>query len=55
MPKAVVSHLINGLPGETHEMMVENVRRCVTDNEIDGIELHLLHLLANTPDTAGLS
>ena len=44
----IVSHLINGLPGETHEMMVENVRRCVTDNEIDGIKLHLLHLMTST-------
>ena len=38
VPKAeIVSHL-----------MVENVRRCVTDNEIDGIKLHLLHLMTNT-------
>ena len=27
---------------------MENVRRCVTDNEIDGIKLHLLHLMTNT-------
>lgn len=44
----IVSHLINGLPRETYEMMVENVRRCVTDNEIDGIKLHLLHLMTST-------
>lgn len=44
----IVSHLINGLPGETHEMMVENIRRCVADNEIDGIKLHLLHLMTST-------
>ena len=44
----IVSHLINGLPEETHEMMVENVRRCVTDNDIQGIKLHLLHLMTNT-------
>lgn len=44
----IVSHLINGLPGETPEMMLENVRRCVTDNDIDGIKLHLLHLMTNT-------
>jgi radical SAM protein (TIGR01212 family) len=44
----IVSHLINGLPGETYEMMVENVRRCVTDNEIVGIKLHLLHLMTST-------
>ena len=43
-----MSHLINGLPGETPEMMLENVRRCVTDNDIDGIKLHLLHLMTNT-------
>ena len=29
-------------------MMVENVRRCVTDNDIQGIKLHLLHLMTNT-------
>ena len=44
----IVSHLINGLPGETPEMMLENVGRCVTDNDIDGIKLHLLHLMTNT-------
>src|SRR5699024_607959 len=44
----IVSHLINGWPGETPEMMLENVRRCVTDNDIDGIKLHLLHLMTNT-------
>ena len=44
----IVSHLINGLQGETPEMMLENVRRCVTDNDIDGIKLHLLHLMTNT-------
>jgi len=44
----IVAHLINGLPGETHDMMVENVRRCVTDNDIQGIKLHLLHLMTNT-------
>lgn len=44
----IVSHLINGLPGETHDMMIENIRRCVTDNEIDGIKLHLLHLMTST-------
>ena len=44
----IVSHLINGLPGENHEMMVENVRRCVSDNEIVGIKLHLLHLMTST-------
>ncbi|HHL2026634.1 TPA: TIGR01212 family radical SAM protein [Streptococcus pyogenes] len=44
----IVSHLINGLPKETHDMMLENVRRCVTDNDIQGTKLHLLHLMTNT-------
>lgn len=44
----VCVHLINGLPGETHDMMVENVRRAVTDSDIQGIKLHLLHLMTGT-------
>lgn len=44
----VCVHLINGLPGETHEMMLENVRRVVTDSDIQGIKLHLLHLMTGT-------
>ena len=41
-------NLIEWATRETHEMMVENVRRCVTDNDIQGIKLHLLHLMTNT-------
>ncbi|GBG97491.1 TIGR01212 family radical SAM protein [Lactococcus termiticola] len=44
----VCTHLINGLPGETPEMMLENVRRTVLDSDIQGIKLHLLHLMRNT-------
>lgn len=44
----VCTHLINGLPGETKEMMVENVRRTLLDSDIQGIKLHLLHLMTNT-------
>lgn len=44
----VCTHLINGLPGESYEMMMENVRRTVTDSDIQGIKLHLLHLMRNT-------
>ncbi|MGY3767142.1 TIGR01212 family radical SAM protein [Vagococcus vulneris] len=44
----VCTHLINGLPGETHDMMLENVRRTVVDSDIQGIKLHLLHLMTNT-------
>ncbi|MCL2114543.1 MAG: TIGR01212 family radical SAM protein [Streptococcaceae bacterium] len=44
----VCTHLINGLPGETSEMMLENVRRMVLDSDIQGVKLHLLHLMKNT-------
>ncbi|MFC4652955.1 TIGR01212 family radical SAM protein [Lactococcus nasutitermitis] len=44
----VCTHLINGLPGETPEMMLENVRRMVLDSDIQGVKLHLLHLMRNT-------
>ncbi|MFS1085887.1 TIGR01212 family radical SAM protein [Enterococcus casseliflavus] len=44
----VCTHLINGLPGETIEMMQENVRRAIQDSDIQGIKLHLLHLMRNT-------
>ncbi|MGM9887322.1 MAG: TIGR01212 family radical SAM protein [Lactococcus sp.] len=44
----VCTHLINGLPGETTEMMLENVRRMVLDSDIQGVKLHLLHLMRNT-------
>lgn len=44
----VCVHLINGLPGETLEMMRENVRRTILDSDIQGIKLHLLHLMKNT-------
>lgn len=44
----VCTHLINGLPGETNEMMMENVRRTVTESDIQGIKLHLLHLMTKT-------
>ncbi|MDR1567700.1 MAG: TIGR01212 family radical SAM protein [Streptococcaceae bacterium] len=44
----VVTHLINGLPGESYEMMLENVKRVVRDSDIQGLKLHLLHLMTNT-------
>ncbi|HBC4463914.1 TIGR01212 family radical SAM protein [Enterococcus faecalis] len=44
----VCTHLINGLPGETPAMMRENVRRTIQDSDIQGIKLHLLHLMSNT-------
>lgn len=44
----VCTHLINGLPGETKEMMEENMRRTILDSDIQGIKIHLLHLMKNT-------
>ncbi len=44
----VCTHLINGLPGETIPMMLENVRRTILDSDIQGIKLHLLHLMKAT-------
>ncbi|WP_159150577.1 TIGR01212 family radical SAM protein [Enterococcus faecalis] len=44
----VCTHLINGLPGETPAMMRENVWRTIQDSDIQGIKLHLLHLMTNT-------
>ena len=40
-------HLINGLPGETAEMMVKSAR-VVGDMQPHCIKLHLLHILKNT-------
>ncbi len=40
-------HLINGLPGETRDMMIESVRR-TAQLKPSFIKLHLLHVLKNT-------
>lgn len=44
----VCSHLINGLPLETPEMMMETAQ-AVADLDVQGIKIHLLHLLKGTP------
>ncbi|EFI83832.1 coproporphyrinogen III oxidase [Listeria grayi] len=44
----VCTHIINGLPKETPEMMMETARK-VVDSGVDGIKIHLLHLLKGTP------
>lgn len=41
-------HIIHGLPGETREMMLQTVEACAK-MDIQGIKIHLLHLLRNTP------
>ena len=43
----VVVHIINGLPGENKEMMVETVKYLNKLN-IDGIKIHMLHILKDT-------
>nr|WP_212775023.1 TIGR01212 family radical SAM protein [Polycladomyces abyssicola] len=42
------AHIIYGLPGETEEMMMETAKACA-EMDIQGIKIHLLHLLKNTP------
>lgn len=41
-------HLINGLPGENKEMML-NSAKTVSDMKPDQIKLHLLHVISGTP------
>ena len=44
----VIVHIINGLPGETKEDMVETVKY-LNSLGIDGIKIHMLHILKDTP------
>ena len=43
----VVVHIINGLPGETKEMMLETVKY-LNKLDIQGIKIHMLHVIKNT-------
>lgn len=43
----VVIHIINGLPYETREMMIETVKY-LNDLNIQGIKIHMLHILKGT-------
>lgn len=43
----VVVHIINGLPFETKEMMIETVKY-LNNLDIQGIKIHMLHILKNT-------
>ncbi len=43
----ICAHTILGLPGETREMMLETHRR-LADLPIDGIKIHLLHIMRDT-------
>lgn len=44
---SVVIHIINGLPYETKEMMLETVKYLNT-LDIQGIKIHMLHVIKNT-------
>lgn len=43
----VVVHIINGLPNETEEMMIDTVKH-LNELNIDGIKIHMLHILKDT-------
>ena len=44
----VIIHIINGLPNETHEMMLETAK-AVANLDVQGIKIHLLHVIEGTP------
>ncbi|MEG0051077.1 MAG: TIGR01212 family radical SAM protein [Terrisporobacter sp.] len=44
----VVVHIINGLPGENYNMMMQTAK-AVADLKVHGIKIHLLHVIKNTP------
>lgn len=43
----VIVHIINGLPGETKEMMIETAK-AVSKLDVQGLKIHLLHVIKNT-------
>ncbi|RXI98654.1 TIGR01212 family radical SAM protein [Anaerobacillus alkaliphilus] len=44
----ICSHIINGLPLENYDMMMETAKE-VAKLDVQGIKIHLLHLLKKTP------
>lgn len=44
----VCTHIINGLPGEDYDMMMATAKE-VAQMDVQGIKIHLLHLLKGTP------
>ena len=44
----VIVHIINGLPYETKEMMLETVKH-INQLDIQGIKIHMLHIVKDTP------
>lgn len=43
----VVVHIINGLPYETKEMMIDTIKY-INNLDIQGVKIHMLHVLKNT-------
>lgn len=43
----VVVHVINGLPGEDYDMMMQTLK-AVADMKVDGVKIHLLHVIKGT-------
>ena len=43
----VVVHIINGLPFETREMMLDTVKH-INNLDIQGVKIHMLHIVKNT-------
>jgi radical SAM protein (TIGR01212 family) len=44
----VVVHIINGLPGETEEMMLQTAQ-FLNSLDIQGVKIHMLYIQSNTP------
>ncbi len=44
----ICTHIINGLPGEDYQMMLETAK-AVSKMDVQGIKIHLMHLLKGTP------
>ncbi len=44
----VIVHIINGLPYESKEMMLETAKH-INQLDIQGIKIHMLHIVKNTP------
>ncbi|MCL2673999.1 MAG: TIGR01212 family radical SAM protein [Defluviitaleaceae bacterium] len=47
----VCTHIINGLPGEDYDMMMQTART-IAKPDVQGIKIHLLNVLRNTPMAA---
>ena len=44
----VIVHIINGLPYETKEMMLETIKY-INQLDIQGVKIHMLHIVKDTP------